>query len=167
MVLAAGRAPADRNLMMRYPRESVAVLVGLGAATWIVVNALVMQKGPHPSPIFAAKPVAFERAAAPARDLSPTPRPVSAPAQQIAAPPMPQPRRDPIADLIAPPQQVMAVQRALSEFGYGQIRVTGAVGPDTRSAIERFERQHHMAVTGEISDALLKALSTMTGEPLR
>lgn len=76
-------------------------------------------------------------------------------------------RNDPIGELIAPPKQVIAIQRALSDFGYGQIRANGVLGPETRDAIAKFERQHKMPVTGLVSERLVKALATMTGETLR
>jgi peptidoglycan hydrolase-like protein with peptidoglycan-binding domain len=75
-------------------------------------------------------------------------------------------RNDPIAALLAPSQRVLAVQRALAEFGYGQIKPTGVVGPETQVAIEKFERDHHQPVTGEISDRLLREMATMTGRTL-
>ena len=34
-------------------------------------------------------------------------------------------RNDPIAQLMAPSKRVLAIQRALSDFGYGQIKPTG------------------------------------------
>ncbi len=78
------------------------------------------------------------------------------------------PRRDAIAILISPAnaRQIMAVQRALSDFGYGQIKATGVYDADTRSAIERFERERKLPVTGQISDRLMRELSGMTGRPL-
>lgn len=78
------------------------------------------------------------------------------------------PRRDVIADLISPAnsRQITAVQRALSDFGYGQIKATGVFDADTRSAIERFERERKLPVTGQISDRLMRELSGMTGRPL-
>ncbi len=75
-------------------------------------------------------------------------------------------RRDPIANLLEPSQRMAAIQRALSEFGYGQIAVTGVYGPDTRAAVERFERTHNLPVTGEISDRVAHELTAMTGRPL-
>ncbi len=78
------------------------------------------------------------------------------------------PRRDAIAGLITPAnaRQITAVQRALSDFGYGQIKATGVYDADTRSAIERFERERKLPVTGQISDRLMRELSGMTGRPL-
>ena len=43
--------------MLLRPRDSLAFAVAGGAAIAILVNALFMQSGPHPAPIFANKPV--------------------------------------------------------------------------------------------------------------
>ena len=75
-------------------------------------------------------------------------------------------RNDPIAALLAPSQRVIAVQRALTDFGYGQIKPTGIYGPETRAAIEQFERERKLPVTGQISDRLVRDLGAMTGRPL-
>jgi peptidoglycan hydrolase-like protein with peptidoglycan-binding domain len=70
------------------------------------------------------------------------------------------------APVPTPSRQLLAVQRALGEYGYGQIRATGLYDPDTRSAIERFERERSLPVTGQMSDRLLRELAAMTGRPL-
>ena len=75
-------------------------------------------------------------------------------------------RPDPIAELLAPSKQVLAVQRALSDYGFGPVAVNGVYGPETRAAIERFERNHRMPVTGQISDRLTRELASLTGRPL-
>jgi peptidoglycan hydrolase-like protein with peptidoglycan-binding domain len=75
-------------------------------------------------------------------------------------------RNDPIADLIAPSKRVLSIQRALSDFGYGQIKPTGAYDPETRTAIEKFERDHKLPITGQISDRFVRELAAMTGRPL-
>ena len=75
-------------------------------------------------------------------------------------------RHDPIAQLIAPSKRVIAIQRALAEFGYGQIRLTGVEDPETRMAIEKFERDRRLPVTGKISDRFVRELAAMTGRPL-
>jgi peptidoglycan hydrolase-like protein with peptidoglycan-binding domain len=99
--------------------------------------------------------------------------------------PQPAPRRDPIAELItpaaqpapppaAPPaapvptpsRQLVAVQRVLGDFGYGQVRPTGVFDPETRAAIERFERGRNMPVTGQLSERLVRELGAMSGRPL-
>lgn len=63
-------------------------------------------------------------------------------------------------------KRVMAVQRALSEFGYGQIRPTGLLDAETQAAIEKFERDRKLPVTRQVSDRLARELAVMTGRPL-
>ena len=76
-------------------------------------------------------------------------------------------RHDPIADLIAPSsKRVLTIQRALAEYGYGQIKPNGTFGPETKDAIEQFERARKMPVTGQISPRLVRELSALTGRPL-
>ena len=75
-------------------------------------------------------------------------------------------RNDPIAELIAPSKRVLAIQRALADFGYGQIKPSGSFDPETRTAIEKFERDRKLPVTGQISDRFVRELAAMTGRPL-
>jgi peptidoglycan hydrolase-like protein with peptidoglycan-binding domain len=63
-------------------------------------------------------------------------------------------------------KRVLAVQRALAEYGYGQIKSTGAVDADTKVAIERFERERRLPITGQISDRFTRELAAVTGRPL-
>ena len=73
-------------------------------------------------------------------------------------------RLEPNAD--ASSKRVLAVQRALAEFGYGQIKPTGVVDADTRAAVERFERERRLPITGQISDRVARELASVTGRPL-
>ena len=68
--------------------------------------------------------------------------------------------------MIAPSKRVMAIQRALSDFGYGQIKPSGQFDPATKAAIEKFERDRKLPVTGQISDRLVRDLAATTGRPL-
>ena len=86
--------------------------------------------------------------------------------QEAAAAPKPITRPDPIADLIAPSARVTAVQRALNDFGYGPVKATGQYGAETISAIQKFERDRKLPVTGQISPRLMRELSALTGRPL-
>src|SRR6478672_13883348 len=214
---------------MHCRREIVGIVLAAAATLTIFVNALFLQHGPHPSPIFATRPLVkpVQPAAAPAmppkakpdaslqsrtqligdiqreltrrgfydgpadgiwgaktdaaaRDFASAaglkinpeandgllrsivaynPKPTT-----VAAPPSPQ--SNPIAKLIAPSKKVIAVQRALADFGYGQIKPTGVLDPETRAAVEKFERDHRMPVTGQISDRFIRELAGMTGRPL-
>jgi peptidoglycan hydrolase-like protein with peptidoglycan-binding domain len=225
----------------RHPREFVGIVMATLATFAIFTNALFMQKGPHPAPIFATRPVVKQAVPlAPPRPQivqpAPVSAPVAAPAPAPAADPLanriqiisdiqrelnkrgfydgaidgvwgaktdgaardfaqaaglqmnvesneallhaiqasnvrhtaaaPARSNDPIAALIAPSNKVMGVQRALADFGYGQIKPTGVYDPATRVAIEKFERDHKLPVTGQISDRFVRELSSMTGRPL-
>lgn len=84
--------------------------------------------------------------------------------RMAASPPV---ATDPIAELIAPSsKRIFAVQRALTDFGYGQFRPNGTFGPETRQAIEQFERARKLPVTGQISPRLLRELAVVTGRDL-
>jgi hypothetical protein len=87
--------------------------------------------------------------------------PAAAPAHQ---PPAPAPAAS--RSLVQPSRQVLAVQRALSEFGYGQLKPTGIYDADTRAAVQRFERDRKLPVTGELSEAVRRELATLTGRNL-
>ena len=73
-------------------------------------------------------------------------------------------RTDPLGDLITSSRRVAAVQRALTEYGYGQLKPTGTVGSDTQAAIQKFERDRKIPVTGQMSDRLVRELAAMTGQ---
>ena len=168
------RISATAGVISSNPREAVGLFALMAAVTIIFVNALFMQKGPHPAPIFSTK-----QAVTPAplsRFMPPPARP--APQAQPATVPAPTPRphletaaapargNDPIAALLAPSNRVIAAQQVLTQYGYGQIRPTGIVGPETQDAIRRFERSQKMPVTGALSDQVVKALAQMSGRSL-
>jgi peptidoglycan hydrolase-like protein with peptidoglycan-binding domain len=212
---------------LRSPGDSLAVGVAGCAAIAILVNALFMQSGPHPAPIFANKPapvvvpvaaLAPQRKSADAKvdvarprsdtvaeiqrelarhgfydgaadgvygpktdtairdfeqaaGLRPSAEPndmllASIARSAIKAQPVAIQRNDPIAALLAPSGRIVAVQRALTDFGYGPLKPTGLYDTETRSAIERFEKARRRPVTGQITDQLVRDLATLTGRPL-
>jgi peptidoglycan hydrolase-like protein with peptidoglycan-binding domain len=63
-------------------------------------------------------------------------------------------------------RRVAAVQRALTEYGYGQLKATGIIGSDTQAAIEKFERDRKLPATGQVSDRLVRELTVMIGHPV-
>ncbi len=91
-----------------------------------------------------------------------TAKPAKAPSS--LRPAVQQVRLEPNAD--ASSKRVLAVQRALAEFGYGQIKPTGVVDADTRAAIERFERERRLPITGQVSERVARELASVTGRPL-
>ena len=143
-----------------------------GAATLaILVNALFLQHGPHPAPIFATRPFVAQPADhAPAHKedrLNVARPPVPASPKSAATDTA---RKDPIAELLTQPPpskpRMLAIQHALADFGYGQIKPTGLYDNDTRAAVEKFERERNLPVDGQISDRFVRELAAMTGRPL-
>jgi peptidoglycan hydrolase-like protein with peptidoglycan-binding domain len=223
----AGRLPllllgAFWRLLMRRPLDSIAGAIAGAAAIAILINALFLQSGPHPAPIFANKPPApvaaapaarkearadvarprsdmvadiqrelarhgfydgaadgvygpktdaairdFEQAAGMRPSAEPNDALLAAIARSaIKAQPVAVRADDPIAALLAPSARVTAVQRALTDFGYGPVKPTGVYDTATRTAIERFEKARRKPVTGQINDQLVRDLSALTGRPL-
>jgi len=236
-------------------RDAIAFAVGVVGSVAILVNALFLQSGPHPAPLFKASiapvaasettnsvPVVVPRARPPEPvsaklDMPPAPplaaarapaeimteiqrelarrgfydgsidgvhgpktdaairdfeqaagmkpslqvneallqtivkssldAPKTATASAPAQPPAPAAgRNDAIADMLSSSRRVMALQRALAQYGYGQLKPTGMVDADTRAAIEKFERERKLPVTGQASDRVVKELAGLTGRPL-
>jgi hypothetical protein len=199
---------AQRGLAMRIwlhsPKDVVAGALAFAAVSAIIANALFLQAGHHPSPMFGtvvALPAAEPAVASPL----PRPRPVEAvtkPAEALpfelktaepksadplgnlvkatSAPPVPASnnvprppapipalsRNDSIAGPTMGSRRIAAVQRALTEYGYGQLRPTGTIGSDTQAAIQKFERERKIPVTGQVSDRLVRELTAMIGRPI-
>jgi hypothetical protein len=165
-----GAKPADDPAA---PHEAVAHPATEAAPT----SPVIAPKAPARSPIAdmirnGGQPIA-----------APTP-PVRAP--QAAAPavsaqapaPVRSAARDPIADMIrlggpvpVPPGNVgrpdqgdvvLAGQRALARLGYS-VKVDGLMGVGTRQAIERFEQDRRLPVTGELNARTVRELSAASG----
>ena len=158
------------------PVDSFAILGATAATLLIVVNAVFLQSGARPAPFVANPTVQKTADAAPKPAEQTGPRVIDMTATHtVAAPrlsqpvpmPVPSPRRnDPIADLIGPSPRILAVQRVLSNYGYGQIKPTGTLDDATSQAIEKFEREHKLPVSGRVSDRLVNELAAMTGHPV-
>ena len=209
---AAVEPDSERGLAMRIflhsPKDIIAAALALAAIIAIITNALFMQAGRHPAPMFgtittlpaAALPMV---ASVPANPL-PRPRPVEAdialPETRPAEPRAVDPKAaDPMTNLVKttstvqaataniprPPlavpvssrvdsvpvsvggsHRVAAVQRALTEYGYGQLKPTGVVGSDTQVAIQKFEKARKLPVTGQVSDRLVRELAATIGHSI-
>jgi peptidoglycan hydrolase-like protein with peptidoglycan-binding domain len=75
-------------------------------------------------------------------------------------------RNDAIGDMLSSSRRVIGLQRALAQYGYGQIKPTGIVDAETRAAIEKFERERKLPVTGQPSERVARELAGLTGRPL-
>lgn len=137
-----------------------------------------------PSPPPAAPPAASSAApaapltldAAPAPVATPVPpakpaAPRAAPAAAPAAPLAEKAAASP-ADLLPPGDvpvspRVMDIQKALARLGYGPIRIDGIFGAATEEAIQRFERDRRLPVTGQMSDRVIRELTAVSGFTIR
>ena len=108
---------------------------------------------------------AVPAAAAPAAPAAPARHAVAAAPAAGAAAAHPVPPA-PVGSPSAPSRRIVAVQRALADFGYGPLKANGVVGSETTAAIERFERERKLPATGQISDRLVRELAAVTGRPL-
>src|SRR5262245_23214967 len=79
-----GFAAAVLNWARRRPTDTTATLLAAATILTIAVNALFLQSGPHPAPIFANKPPVAPAAALPAPTAVPRPR-----ANEVAVDPRP------------------------------------------------------------------------------
>jgi hypothetical protein len=167
------------RLFLRNPRDVIAVGAAVVAVLAIIVNALFLQAGHHPAPMFgstvtllpASAPPKITAAATETMNPLPKPRPSDADAPVVAMPKA----DDPVGGLVRATSQpaassssrVAAVQRALSDYGYGQLKPTGTIGADTQAAIQRFERERKMPITGQMSDRLVRELGLAIGRPIQ
>ena len=230
----AAQAEAEHGflvrILLRSPKDTIAGLIAFAAVSAIIANALFLQAGRHPAPMFGS--LAIPAAALTPANPLPRPRPVEAdgtlleprpteikPAESkateskateskaseskaseskaseskaadpkstdsiahlvkgtaaaptassnVARPPVPVPtvsRGDAGQNIGS--RRVAAVQRVLTEYGYGQLKATGTIGSDTQAAIQKFERDHKMPPTGQMSDRLVRELTAMIGHPV-
>jgi Putative peptidoglycan binding domain len=182
--VVVARLPSMLGVLVTHRRDVMGGLVAFAAIALIVANGLFMQTGPHPAPIFAIKPLPVV-ANEPTGTVIPRPRPAAvadtvaakpAPVATSVPVPVPQPRprtqtaaahSDPIADLIAQqPHPLSAVQRALNEYGYGPVKATGVYDDATRAAITRFEKDHNLPLSGQVTPRFRHELAAATGRPL-
>jgi peptidoglycan hydrolase-like protein with peptidoglycan-binding domain len=90
--------------------------------------------------------------------------PAAPPAPSAPLPPAAVPA--PSRAVVPSTRQVAALQHALSDFGYGQLKQTGVFDAETRAALQRFERAHNLPVTTELSDAVKREFTKLTGREL-
>jgi len=223
------------RLLLRSPKDMVAGVLAFAAVFAIITNALFLQAGRHPSPMFGGSVVTLPPPAPPVAVASPLPRP--RPVEVAVRPAEPAPAEpkavevkpveakpvevknsdpktsDPMTNLVVkstgsapaaasnaanpvvkptsaapvaalnvvrPPapipshgdtqstaaHRIAAVQRALTQYGYGQLRPTGTIGSDTQAAIAKFERDRKLPVNGQMSDRVVKELTAMIGHPI-
>lgn len=132
------------------------------ATVQVIQRAPVRPKTPLPQPNPRRDPIADLIAPPVSAPAAPAP----APTTPVASAALPAPVTPSAPPAPAPSRQLVAVQRVLGDFGYGQVRPNGVFDPETRAAIERFEKSRNMPVTGQLSDRLVRELGAMSGRPL-
>ncbi|MEM1045201.1 MAG: peptidoglycan-binding domain-containing protein [Pseudomonadota bacterium] len=60
-------------------------------------------------------------------------------------------------------EDVLLVQRALSDLGYGPLDIDGLLGAQTAQAIQRFELDRGLPITGKIGDRIVAELVLIGG----
>jgi peptidoglycan hydrolase-like protein with peptidoglycan-binding domain len=228
--------PAPLRAFARRPFDSIGVLVALSLCSAVLVNALYLQAGPHPSPLIgrsapAARETTGSLTVAPptrtvvheadATDGSAAPRArvqllteiqkelakrgfyegaidgIFGPKMDAAIREFEQaarlrvtgepneallralrsakvkaqraksaPRHEAAAPAAPPSRRVAAVQRALTDFGYGPLRPSGVMDEATKDAIQKFEHHRKLPIKGQLSDRLLRELAAVTGRQL-
>ena len=198
------------RILLHSPKDTIAGFLAFAAVSAILANALFLQSGHHPAPMFGSV-VVMPQPGPVSANLLPRPRPLDADVSEarVVEPRAAEPRAleraaepkpadpksaDPLGNLVkatgtapattasvlrppAPipastraeltgPRRVAAVQRVLTEYGYGQLKPTGIAGTDTQAAIVKFERERKLPVTGQVSDRLVRELAAVIGHPV-
>lgn len=128
-----------------------------------------------PAPV--AKPAAAVKPAKPAQAVAPAPvaKSVAAPAAKIApasapAAPKPAAKADSIGALMdkaapaVPVKSVTSAQKALNKLG-AHVPASGKFDDATRKAVEKFQRDNGLPVTGELTPKLRRFLALQAGLP--
>jgi|GEM_PF-2135170 len=176
--------------LLKNARKIFILSLLIGGFGWIGINALFLQTGHHPAPLFVPPVTPSEQALIDAPP-QPTPRPLtkttdnehvesskppvklSAP-QPVTTPPKTTPKdeiisasKDPIAQLLTAQQEpsearIKASQRALIKLGY-VLRDNGIFGPTTEQAVEIYQKRNNLTITGTLSDELIHDLTVKSG----
>lgn len=180
---AAVAIERDPNPVMRVllhsPKDTLAGFIAFAAIMAIIVNATFLQAGRHPYPMFGTALTSPMPVSTSIR-VMPRARPADVAPREEARTPEPPPHaatpakpasvtpahRDPLGDLINSNRRIAAVQRALTAYGYGQLKADGAIGPETQAAIRKFEIDRKKAPTGAMSDWLVQQVVILTGRPI-
>ena len=145
------------------PAMSGGLMIMAITAMAIMSNALFLQAGRHPEPLFATRPAAAPQAAPSAQ----VPR--AAPAERtVANVPVPQ-TREAASAAAQPPAAaptpadankvlITAVQRELARLGIYTGAIDGLFGPRTKAAIATWQTAAGVDATGEPTPELLAAL---------
>jgi Putative peptidoglycan binding domain len=136
------------------------------------LTAEILKSAP-PAPAQAAAPSKSVKKVVASRDaigslLGPVPKPAAVVKSATAAKPaaVAKPSAIPApaaaaAPAAGPDQSVVSAQRALQRLGY-VVKPDGAMTPEMRKTVEKFERDNGLPATGQLGPKVVKLLSTKT-----
>jgi hypothetical protein len=172
---AGESSAALAHAVLRRPGATLVGLVIMGGVASVGWNLTMGQPGRHPAPLFAK---GSEKVSEPRLALA-APLPVPRPDLQTLAQPVAEPAYSPVTtqstdrigalirnesartDIEA--RRIAAAQKALTRLGYGPLKSDGVIGPDTKAALERFERDRKLPVTGAVPGRTARLLSQQAG----
>ncbi|SCZ23964.1 peptidoglycan-binding domain-containing protein [Afifella marina] len=173
----ATSALGERTRLGFLLRHAPAAALGLLAVA-AIVNALVLQHGRHPDPLFATRDTgpAPTLEAGEKGDLEmiirtglvvPRERPQAAVAQGAGSSQEASAASSSEASApgSAPDPVVFAVQQALADTAYGPVTADGLKGHETTEALRRFQLDQGLQVNGEIDRETLDRLAAIGAMP--
>jgi peptidoglycan hydrolase-like protein with peptidoglycan-binding domain len=152
--------------LSRHPWRTALTVVLAAAVTAIVANAVFLQSSDHPSPFFvtrddgaAAGVVNQEGIVNPIAAREAVPVDAIGRLVEVTVAGTPQLQTNPASATVVEVQQLLAAQ------GYDPGIIDGLFGTRTQSAVELFQAQNGLVVTGVVSDALVDSLRATTPDP--
>lgn len=125
--------------LVRHPNAAFGAVL-FAVAAGIASNALLLQPSDHPMPFLSSD--------GPSKAVEATAGRPASESEEAAD----------VVRAVAFDPLVAVVQTALARSAYGPLTADGVMGPATRDAIVRFQHDHDLPVTGEVSEALVLEL---------
>lgn len=154
-VPSPGPAPASPQ-QRSAPRDTIGDLIRTGEPPPLPVARPAAPQVPRPAPVVITPQLQQHPQLQPARSS------ISDLIRLGEAPPIP----PALVGKVEPSRLVTAGQRALAKLGYGPMKADGVLGPSTRQAIERFERDRRLTVTGNFTARTVRELTAASGLPV-
>lgn len=152
-------------------RAIVLTLMTVGTAM-AMSNALFMQLGPHPAPLFAEKPIVTASVTPAPTIVRKIPRAITRPVANIPKELRIEPPRQPVsvAEVTHPitpigNAEVLAMQKKLQAMGLLKAEPDGYYGPQTADAIRLFEKQSGLEPVGALTSEILVMVAKAPTKP--
>ncbi len=187
---AAVAAEPERGLILRVllhsPKDTLAVTAALAAVAAIVTNAMFLQAGRHPSPMFSTATVSEMPAAAPVPGAAAAGSPAEAEGARHRQASGAGNRTGEAGSRNATAASGFACRKERSRRRSDRFHAPDRGGPARADRVwlmasssrpvlsvpthkprsRKFERDRKMPVTGQLSDRLIRDLTVLTGRPI-